>query len=152
MNDGENRQGRPNAGAFTDPNTGALSEDGMALVRRASGLGLTKAHIARLLGMHPDTFVDRRKKFPEIEEEFELGKAQSDLTISNALYTKAKGGDMAAIRWYEMTRMNRSEKIETDNVHKHSGVVRVPVKLSEEEWAENYSPKDTSSEPDSSGD
>lgn len=139
--EGSNRSGRPRAGDYCDPDTGELNEEGYTLVRRAAGLGLPRKSVARLLGMHPDTFCDRREKFPEIEEIYELGKSEADLQVSSALFKRAKGGDIASIRWYEMTRQGRSERVEqkTESV---SYVVEAPAALAEEEWEKQFSPAD----------
>lgn len=133
------RAGRPNAGDFCDDVTGELTSDGYTLVRRAAALGLTKGATARLLGMHVDTFVDRRKRWPEIDEVFELGRAEADLAVSNALYKKAVSGDMAAIRWYEMTRTDRNPAVAVIE-QETNFVVEVPQVLDEATWEEVNSP------------
>lgn len=137
----EGRTGRPAAGDFCDPETGELTSDGYALVRRAAGLGLPRKSVARLLGMHTDTFGDRRRKFPEIDEVYELGKAEADLQVSNALFKRAVGGDMAAIRWYEMTRTDRNPNVPViEQDLKAAEVIEVPATLPEEEWTKRFSP------------
>jgi len=141
-NDRMGRDGRPAAGDFSDPETGALTEEGMTLVRRAAGLGLTRGGVARLLGMHPDTFVDRRKKFPEIDEAYEYGKVEADLQVSNALFKKAKSGDMSAIRWYEMTRSDRNPNAPVLEVDpgSQSFVIEAPPKATLDDWVNDHSP------------
>jgi len=135
------RTGRAYTGEYSDPETGELTEEAYKLIRRAAGLGLPRHAIARLLGMSPETFKHRRQKFPDIEEVFELGKAEADLTISNSLFTRARNGDMAAIRWYEMTRHGRAERTESETTTK-SYVVEVPPKLDEDAWIKQFSPQD----------
>ncbi len=133
------RTGRPSVGLFCDPETGEFDEEGKELIKRASGLGLPRKAIAALLGMSPKTFENRRQKFPEIEEWIEEGSAAADLAVSNALYKRAVQGDMAAIRWYEMTRTQRNPNVpvvEQSNVY----VIEAPATQSEEEWEQAYSP------------
>lgn len=136
----QTRAGRPAAGDYCDPETGELTDDGYKLVRRAAGLGLTKHQIAILLGMHVDTFVDRRRKFPEIDRVIELGKSEADLAVSNALYKRATAGDMAAIRWYEMTRTSHAAGVEAPPQEATVYVIQAPPKVSEEEWEARHSP------------
>jgi len=136
------RPGRPNAGEFSHPETGELNDTGLELVRRAAGLGLTRAATARLLGMCDKTFVERRKKFPIIDEVFETGKAEANLQVANALFKRAVSGDMAAIRWYEMTRTERNPNaplIESDEGN-GSYLIAAPPKASREEWVKEHSP------------
>jgi len=135
---------RPYAGDYSDPKTGEINEAGLELISRAAGLGLSRKHIAALLGMNEDTFTLRRKKFPNIEHSFITGKAQADLVVSNALYKRAKDGDISAIRWYEMTRMGRAEKAEQE-VTSTQYVIQAPPPMEEDDWAAEYSPSDLGS-------
>lgn len=135
--------GRKAAGDFCDPETGELTVEGMNLVRRAAGLGLTLKGIAALLGMTDRTLQERRKQYPEIDEVFEIGRVEADLAVSDALFKKARNGDMAAIRWYEMTRTGRNPNlpvIESD-AGTESFVIQAPAKASLSDWTDEYSPK-----------
>ena len=134
------RTGRPRAGDFCDPETGEFTEKGYELVRRGAGLGLSRMGIARLMGMSPRTFGDRVKLFPQIEEAIEEGKAAADLQVSNALFQKAKNGDMAAIRWYEMTRSGRNPNVPVVEVEAKPFAVEGPAIQSEQDWEINHSP------------
>ena len=145
--DDQPRSGRPAAGDFCDPDTGALTEQGMTLVRKCASLGLPRKHVASLLGMSERTFKDRRDKFPEIEEVYLLGAAEADLAVSSALFRKAKSGDIASIRWFEMTRFNRAERVEQSG-ETTSYVVEVPAKQSAEEWQAAHSPDGDNPKPD----
>lgn len=133
------KRGRPFAGDFSDPVTGEFNDDGLTIVRRASGMGLTMAETAALLGMNVATFSERRKAFPDIDDVIALGDAEAGVRVASALLRRAEQGDMSAIRWYETTRKGRAEKVEQTVEHVQY-VVEVPAQQSEEAWEKMHSP------------
>jgi len=143
------RVGRPAAGDFCDTETGEFTEEGRNLIRRAAGLGLRHKAIAALIGITQPTFSKRLKLFPEAEQAYELGKAEADLQVSNALFQRAIGGDMAAIRWYEMTRTDRNPNIPVVEDATSSSVIEVPATLPEDEWTARFSPPERLDSPQS---
>lgn len=134
------RMGRPNSGDYSDPETGEINDAGLTIIRRAAGLGLTLVEMASLIGMSDRTLYDRRKQFPEVQEIINLGEAEAGVRVAHALIKKAEQGDMAAIRWYEMTRKNRAEKTET-KAETTSYVIEVPALMPEDEWETAHSPQ-----------
>jgi IS30 family transposase len=94
-----------------------LTDEHIGQIERMAGYGLTEAAIARILGIHPNTFTQRKKDTERVAVALERGKALAESVIGEALYVKAKGGDVAAIKWWEMTRAGRHEKAET--IHRH---------------------------------
>lgn len=95
--------------------------------------GLTLDKVAAYLGIGRTTFYEHRKENPNIQERYELGLARAEAVIGKSLYDKAKTGDMAAIRWWEITRAGRSEKKEIEVTDKRS-VVALDDPVTEEEW------------------
>lgn len=141
------KQGRPKAGDFADTSTGEINDQGLAIIRRAAGIGIPMREIASLIGMSERTFYDRRKEFPDVQVMIDLGEAESSVRVANALMSRATNGDMAAIRWFEMTRKGRSEKIDqTVDQTSTQYVVEVPAQQSEEAWAAQNSPQDPTSD------
>ena len=134
-----NRVGRPNAGDFSDPETGEINDQGMKLIQTAAGMGLPYIEIAALLGMSERTFFDQREKFPEINEVIKEGEAAAGFKVANSLLRRCDAGDMAAIRWFEMTRKGRGERIEQE-VTETQYVVEVPAQQSQEAWSKQFSP------------
>ena len=79
-------------------------------IERMAARGLNKTDIAFILGMSDRTL--RRKKANDkvIDDAMQSGMAKGKLQIGEALYKRAVGGDVRAIRWWEMTRVGYSEK------------------------------------------
>ena len=81
-----------------------------------AGLGLTEDKIAAALDMSPATFRKRKngekgyRASERIASAISSGRANAELKVSRTLYARATAGDMTALKWYEQTRCNRSEK------------------------------------------
>ena len=58
--------------------------------------GISREQVAHNMGISKRTFIRRSKENAEIEEAYQRGKAKGILTISNALYEKAKNGNVTA--------------------------------------------------------
>lgn len=87
-----------------------------AMLRQAeelAGYGLTNAQIASVLGMAERTMRQKKADSEELDAALTRGRAKAAGVIGKALFLKAKEGDVAAIRWWEMTRQGRSEKQQT---------------------------------------
>ena len=96
----KNGRGRP-------PRKNLTARD-MAEIERMAGYGLTENQIAAVLGFSSTTMWRRKQEQAEITQALERGQAKVERDIGKALVTRAKSGDVAAIRWYEMTRAGRS--------------------------------------------
>jgi hypothetical protein len=87
------------------------------MVRQAeelAGYGLSAVQIASVLGISEGTFHARKHDSDAFSEALERGRAKAAGIIGKALFLRAKDGDVAAIRWWEMTRQGRSERQHTD--------------------------------------
>jgi hypothetical protein len=103
-----------------------ITDDQLEQIERLSGYGLTEAQIAAVLSMHPNTL--RAKKHAErVSVALEAGKAKAQGIVGQALFTRAKGGDISAIRWWEMTRAGRTEASRTE--HTGAGGKDLPVSI-----------------------
>lgn len=92
-----------------------LTPENIKQIEALAGYGLTEAAIAHAMGMAPGTFRRRKNGHgevlrDEIKDALARGKAIASATVGKALFQRAQGGDVSAIRWWEMTRDNRSEK------------------------------------------
>lgn len=111
-------------------------------VEALAGYGLTEAAIAHALGMSARTF--RRRKNgaalngnKEIVAALERGRALAEAQVGKALFHRCLSGDVQAIRWYEMTRLGRTEKQAVEHSGEiKSGVMEVPVPLEPTQWDE----------------
>ena len=70
-------------------------------VERLAGLGLTEEQIARSLGIHYTTLLDRKKNYSEFSEALATGRTRAIVQVSNALYDRAIEGDIAAIKYWK---------------------------------------------------
>lgn len=102
--------------------------------------GVTLKECAHILGLCPRAFVNYRKDDPRINEAIERGKAKSNANVGKSLYKQAIGGNMNAIRWYEITRTGHRERTEIVTTEKPY-VVEIPASQTEEEWEDEYSGK-----------
>lgn len=75
-----------------------------------AGYGLTQASIAAVIGVNPETLTNKKQTVPEVSQALARGKAVAEAAVGQALYTKAKKGDIKAITWWEMTRAGRSSR------------------------------------------
>lgn len=79
-------------------------------IEALAGYGLTEAAIAHVLGCAPSTFRAKKKTAEQVAAAMARGKAKAEGIVGKALFKKAKGGDIPAVRWWEMTRAGRSER------------------------------------------
>lgn len=93
---------------------------GDAMCKKAESLaaqGLTLEQIALTLGISYDTLNERKKEYSEFSEAIALGKAKGIATVSNALFNKAKDGDVPAMKYYLNNRDNGNWKDRIDHNH-----------------------------------
>lgn len=91
-----------------------ITDEHLRQIEALAGYGLTEAAIATVLDMDPATF--RRKKADEarVMRALEKGKRVAESVIGQALYVKAKSGDLGAIVWWEKTRADRRETVKQE--------------------------------------
>ncbi len=92
-----------------------LTDDQVRQIEVLAGYGMTLNGISAVLGIAPGTL--RKKRDEErVSAALQRGLAVAESVVGQALYIKAKQGDMAAIKWWEQTRTGRSEKVINENV------------------------------------
>lgn len=79
-----------------------------------AGYGLTETQIAHVLKVSPATFRRRKQDEEAVLSALEKGQAVAQSIIAQALYNKAKNGDLGAIVWWEKTRAGRYETHRTE--------------------------------------
>ena len=95
----KNRAGRPRK---------VITNEHLTQIETLAGYGMTEAAIAHILGMSPVTFWRNKTQLrPVIVKALARGRAVAESVVGEALFNRAKGGDIQAIRWWEMTRAGR---------------------------------------------
>jgi hypothetical protein len=83
------------------------TDEQIQMIETLAGYGLTQTQIAHAMGIKPRTFRYRKAYLPEVAEAVDAGIAKAAGTVAQALFRKAKDGDVRAIQWWEMTRLKR---------------------------------------------
>jgi AraC-like DNA-binding protein len=99
--------------------TFVLDDKAIAQIETMAGYGLTMPMIAAVLGCSERTLRKKKGDEERVNAAFELGKAKAQALVGEALFKKAKTGDVPAIKWWEMTRAGRSEKQDVHVVRTH---------------------------------
>lgn len=86
-------------------------------VETLAGLGLSVKNIAAALDISRPTFYRYKDENPEFMEAFERGIAKVRAVVAQALLKNCEQGDLASIKWFEMTRHGLSEKTESTSQH-----------------------------------
>ena len=79
--------------------------------------GLTLEQTAHALGISYQTLNEKRKQYDKFSEAIALGKSKGIATVTNALFNKAKDGDVPAMKYYLNNRDNANWKDRVDNTH-----------------------------------
>lgn len=91
-----------------------ITDEILRQAEELAGYGLSHAQIAAVLGMAERTLREKKSDCEAFDAALERGKAKAAGIIGKALFLRAKDGDVAAIRWWEMTRQGRSERQQTE--------------------------------------
>ena len=81
------------------------SADGLILLQGWARDGLTEEQIAHNIGIKRQTLYEWKAKFPDINDAIKKGKDLVDYEVENALFKRAKQGDVTAqIFWLKNRR------------------------------------------------
>ena len=87
--------------------TKIITDDDLRKIEMIAGWGMSIPQIAAIMGMSERTFNERRNE-TRVSSALAAGQAKAQARVGKALFERAVEGDIAAIRWYEMTRAGRS--------------------------------------------
>ena len=94
-NEGKPRIGRPPK---------ILTEKDLGQIEMLAGLGLTLPKICAFVGISASEIRDRVGSDEALSGVLERGRARAQARVGKSLFERAVEGDVAAIRWWEMTR------------------------------------------------
>ena len=77
---------------------------GVEYLRRYAEDGMSDAEIAERVGLKPSRLRAWRKKYPELERAIELGRANADFAVVEAIYKKATGYTVALNKTVKLKR------------------------------------------------
>lgn len=123
------RRSNPKKGAGSPKGGPKPVEIDLETVEVAAGFGLTTGQIAALCGLSLSRFKERKAEDPLIQEAVDKGQARVAFDVSKALVNRAKDGDVQAIRWYEQTRLGRSEKSVLEHTGRDGGPLDVRLEV-----------------------
>lgn len=103
-----------------------LTEDQIEQVGRLSSI-LNAKQIADFLGMCENTFLQRRKEDPRIDEAYKKGKADATAKVGASLLKQALAGNTTAQIFYLKTQAGWRDKVEVE----HSGNPEIVVRVIE---------------------
>jgi hypothetical protein len=95
--------------------------------------GLTMDQIALTLNMGKTTLYEKVNKYTEFSNAIEAGRGKGIAAITNALFKKAKDGDVTAQKYYLNNRDNKNWKDRIDSTVTANVEVRRMDELSDEE-------------------
>lgn len=94
-----------------------ITQEMLRQAEELAGYGMTQEQIAAVLGISDRSLRRRKQDNDEFLAAMRRGKAKASAEVGRALYRRAKDGDIPAIRWWEMTRDGRSERVSSENRH-----------------------------------
>ena len=99
------------------------------VVEKLAARGLTREQVALSLGISSRTLERRKKTDSNIEEAYMRGKAKGVATISNALFDKAKEGNVTAqIFFLKCNGWKESSEVEVKNTSPVQLVIKNDLK------------------------
>jgi len=103
-----------------------LTEDQIEQVGRLSSV-LNAKQIADFLGMCENTFLQRRKEDPRIDEAYKKGRSDAMAKVGASLLRQAVNGNTTAQIFYLKTQAGWRDKVEVE----HSGSPEITVRILE---------------------
>ncbi len=91
----------------------AITPAQLAQIEVLAGYGLDQTQIAAALGLGDRTFRRRKADTAAVADAIARGQAKAAGRVAETLFKRATGSGrdaVAAIKWWEMTRANRSER------------------------------------------
>ncbi len=90
------------------PITIEITDKMLGQIETLAGYGLSLAQIAAVIGISEGSLVKKKTDEERVSKVLEAGRAKAQGRVGKSLFERAVEGDVAAIRWYEMTRAGRT--------------------------------------------
>lgn len=90
------------------PITIEITDKMLGQIETLAGYGLSLAQIAAVIGISERSLMLKKADETRVFAALEGGKAKAQGRVGKSLFERAVDGDVAAIRWYEMTRAGRT--------------------------------------------
>ena len=90
------------------PVTIIITDEMLARIEMMAGWGLSLTQIAAVMGISERALLIKKANESRVNAALEAGKAKAQGRVGKSLFERAVEGDVAAIRWYEMTRAGRT--------------------------------------------
>ncbi len=90
------------------PITIEITDKMLGQIETLAGYGLSLAQIAAVIGISEGSLVKKKTDEERVSKVLEAGRAKAQGRVGKSLFERAVDGDVAAIRWYEMTRAGRT--------------------------------------------
>lgn len=103
----------------------SFTAEHIAMIEQMAGLGLSIERMAGVLGISETTFHKYLNK--EVNAAIQKGKGKASFIVGKSLFREAESGNINAIKWWEATRDDRSEKIRNENTGETSIVIKTEV-------------------------
>lgn len=103
-----------------------ITDEQIAQVEKLASV-LNTAQLADFLGMCENTFLQRRKEDPRIDEAYKKGKADAMAKVGASLLKQALAGNTTAQIFYLKTQAGWRDKVEVE----HSGNPEIVVRVIE---------------------
>lgn len=103
-----------------------LKKENLNIIKGWARNGLTDRDIAQNMGISKSTLYEYRKKSEVLDEALRENKEYADTVIENALYQKAKNGDVTAmIYWLKNRKADKWRDKPSEKGERNSGGVIV---------------------------
>lgn len=96
-----------------------ITEQVLKKVETLAAQGLNYKQIGHVLGISHETFIKKRQEFSELTDAIERGRSKGVATITNALFEKAKSGDVNAAKYFLNNRDNNNWADRTENINRN---------------------------------
>lgn len=96
------------------PVTIIITDEMLRKIELMAGWGLSLAQIAAVIGISMGSLVKKKTDEERVFRALEAGKAKAEARVGKSLFERATDGDVAAIRWWEMTRARRSAEVKVE--------------------------------------
>jgi hypothetical protein len=103
----------------------------IAEVERMAAMGMNQSDIAYNLGIHIDTFINKKKEFSEFSEAIQRGRARGTRYVTSQLMKNIEAGNFQAQKYWLSVHSGWKEVQVTELTGSDGQAVQHEVKISE---------------------